>query len=283
MSCPIWFSRTLIAYTLSSWTFLTWIVVVGSSVVMLLWIVIYSFFQSNDFNDEVVILFGNVPFWASVVISIVVALGKPHSIGTFLFFVDLSTAPRFLIKFISTSYMPLDRDIVREMWVYGDLKDRLGIKHRKDRKNGDIEGAPMFHKPHARSHSEVSVVYESGRTSTTQLYLDSPPDTGRLTRAPPSQSDDTDGSQDSTTRPAYQRVEPWALRQRLPSDGASPTTTVGPSVATQTMPASSYEMQVRHQQEPTNASYRTADEDWDDEPRSRSRTPDGRYVPGQAL
>lgn len=63
----------------SSWTVLTWIVVVGSSVVMLLWIVIYSFFESSDFNDEVVILFGNVPFWASVVISVVIALGEFHS------------------------------------------------------------------------------------------------------------------------------------------------------------------------------------------------------------
>lgn len=50
---------------------------------MLLWIVIYSFFQSNDFNDEVVILFGNVPFWSSVVISIVIALGKSLRIETF--------------------------------------------------------------------------------------------------------------------------------------------------------------------------------------------------------
>lgn len=49
---------------------------------MLLWIVFYSFFRSSDFNDEVVILFGNVPFWASVLISIVVALGKSHSIET---------------------------------------------------------------------------------------------------------------------------------------------------------------------------------------------------------
>ena len=64
----------------SSWTFLTWLVVVGSSVVMLLWIVIYSFFESSDFNDEVVILFGNVPFWACVVISVVIALGESYSI-----------------------------------------------------------------------------------------------------------------------------------------------------------------------------------------------------------
>ena len=65
-----------------SWTFLTWIVVVGSSVVMLLWIVIYSFFQSSDFNDEVVVLFGNVPFWTSVVISVVISLGEFYHFGS---------------------------------------------------------------------------------------------------------------------------------------------------------------------------------------------------------
>lgn len=70
------FRRRKVLTSPSSWTFLTWIVVVGSSVVMLLWIVIYSFFQSSDFNDEVVILFGNVPFWACVVISVVIALGE---------------------------------------------------------------------------------------------------------------------------------------------------------------------------------------------------------------
>ena len=210
----------------------------------------------------------------------------------------MSTAPRFLIKFISTSYMPLDRDIVREMWVYGDLKDRLGIKHRKDRKRGDPEGAPMFHQPHARSQSEVSVVYESGRGSTTQLYLDNPPELNQRTRSPPSHLDYVDGTQDPRpmqpvhSRNSYQNSDSWALRQRHPSDGASPTTLVAPSTIAEhvqtrgisprhDVPASSYEMQIRHQQELTNASYRTADDEWDDEPRSRSRTPDDR--PGQAL
>jgi len=253
---------------------------------MLLWIVIYSFFQSNDFNDEVVILFGNVPFWASVVISIIIAL-----------------APRFLIKFISTSYLPLDRDIVREMWVYGDLKDRLGIKHRKVRKRGDIEGTPMFHQPHARSQSEVSVLYESGRASTSQFYSDSPSETGQRTRSPPPQPDYVDSAQDPTpmqpvhSRVTYQHVDSSVLRQRYPSDATSPTSTVGlntiagyaqthntpPRQTAQNVPAPSYEMQVRHQQELTNTSYRTADEDWDDEPRSAPRTPDNRYTPGQAL
>ena len=57
--------------------------------------------------------------------------------------------------------MPLDRDIVREMWVMGNLKDQLGIEHRKHRKRGpgyDAEKAPMFQQPHYRSESEASHV-----------------------------------------------------------------------------------------------------------------------------
>ena len=59
-----------------SWTVITFVVVIGSSVVMLLWIVIYSFFLSSDFIDEVVILFGELTFWTTVVFTVTVALSK---------------------------------------------------------------------------------------------------------------------------------------------------------------------------------------------------------------
>jgi len=58
-----------------SWTIMTWIVVVGSTLVMLLWILIYSFFMSADFVDEVLILFGGIQFWATVLITALLALG----------------------------------------------------------------------------------------------------------------------------------------------------------------------------------------------------------------
>lgn len=58
-----------------SWTVITWIVVVGSTVVMMLWILIYSFFMSIDFVDEVLILFGGIQFWATVLFTTTVALG----------------------------------------------------------------------------------------------------------------------------------------------------------------------------------------------------------------
>ncbi|KAL0581269.1 phospholipid transporting ATPase [Marasmius crinis-equi] len=127
---------------------------------MLLWILVYSFFFSADFIDEVIILFGELTFWTTVVFATVVAL-----------------APRFLCKFIMSAYFPLDKEIVREAWVMGDLKDQLGIKHRKGKSrraqnvsNNSLEAAPMFHQ---RTGSELSIhaPYEPTRASSPQPYV----------------------------------------------------------------------------------------------------------------
>lgn len=53
----------------------------------------------------------------------------------------------------------MDKDIVRESWVVGDLKDRLGIEHRRTRKNKGsgqtVEDISLF-RPHLRSVSDMS-------------------------------------------------------------------------------------------------------------------------------
>ncbi|KAJ8514613.1 hypothetical protein ONZ45_g7879 [Pleurotus djamor] len=139
----IFAANTYVGMNTHYWTIMTWIVVWGSSIVMLLWIVVYSFFFSFDFIDEVIILFGTLTFWAVVLIAVAVAL-----------------APRFLCQFISQVYFPLDKDIIREAWVMGDLKDQLGIRHRNPKKNknlGDPEAVPMYSAQHGRSLSELSV------------------------------------------------------------------------------------------------------------------------------
>ncbi|KAF9261613.1 phospholipid-transporting ATPase 1 [Marasmius fiardii PR-910] len=149
----IFAANTFVGMNTNYWTVITWIVVFGSTIVMLLWIVVYSFFFSADFIDEVIILFGGLTFWTTVVFATALAL-----------------APRFICKAISTAYYPLDKEIVREMWVRGDLKDRLGIKHRKERTrtrentSTNLEAAPMFHQ---RSGSELSInnLYEPTRSS----------------------------------------------------------------------------------------------------------------------
>ncbi|KZS87356.1 phospholipid-translocating P-type ATPase [Sistotremastrum niveocremeum HHB9708] len=142
------------------WTVITWVVVFGSMLVMVIWIAIYSLFNSMDFNDEVVVLYGSITFWVTLLLSVVLAVG-----------------PRFIVKYVSSAYYPLDRDIIREAWVAGDLKDQLGISHRDPRKNktfltpsdekivpgmsssADLEATAMFQRPHARSTSELSTTY----------------------------------------------------------------------------------------------------------------------------
>ncbi|KAG2151660.1 uncharacterized protein EDB93DRAFT_1274319 [Suillus bovinus] len=172
----IFAANTYVGMNTHYWTSITWIVVVGSSLVMILWIVIYSFFPVNTFFsntdgfiDEVEILFSNVTFWTTVVFSVLVAL-----------------APRFLTKFFKSTYMPLDKDIIREMWVAGDLKDRLGIRHRKESKNKhvDLETAPMFREPHARSTSELALQHTYEPT-----FARSPAGSGR--RSPDDNGSDT--------------------------------------------------------------------------------------------
>ncbi|KAF9042681.1 phospholipid-translocating P-type ATPase [Rhodocollybia butyracea] len=165
----IFAANTYVGINTNYWTVITWIVVFGSTIVMMLWIVIYSFFFSADFINEVVILFGELTFWTTMIFSATVAL-----------------APRFFVKFINSAYFPLDKDIVREMWVKGDLKDQLGIGHRKGGRGkeisfGSLEAAPMFPRlQHDRSMSELSQIpYEpaplSSPGATGSPYLDSPP------------------------------------------------------------------------------------------------------------
>ncbi|KAG2004863.1 phospholipid-translocating ATPase [Coprinopsis cinerea AmutBmut pab1-1] len=147
----IFAANTYVGMNTNYWTVMTWIVVIGSTVVMWLWVIIYSFFPSHDFIDEAAILFGTVPFWTTVLLTVAICL-----------------APRFIQKYISTVYFPLDKDIVREMWVKGDLKDQLGIGHRKKGKlrkettsASSLEAAPMIHEPHNRSMSDVhTTAYE---------------------------------------------------------------------------------------------------------------------------
>ena len=59
---------------------MTWIVVVGSTLIMLLWIIVYSFFSTPDFNEEVTILFGTMTFWSTVFLTATICLGTTFPI-----------------------------------------------------------------------------------------------------------------------------------------------------------------------------------------------------------
>jgi phospholipid-translocating ATPase len=97
------------------------------------------------------------------------------------------------------------------MWVQGDLKDRLGFRHRKAKKNkylregsSDVENTPMFHEPHARSASEISLsnhLYQPAPTSTPNLVGSSSADPiPNNTAITPSSSNRTDVRPHSPSR-----------------------------------------------------------------------------------
>lgn len=97
--------------------------------------------------------------------------------------------PRFLAKALSQVYSPLDKDIVREAWVAGNLKEQLGVQHRY-RKNGDfntVESTALFED---QSHSSAPM-HETEVTTYVPLEqtLSTPrtPPINRPTTHPPSQ------------------------------------------------------------------------------------------------
>ncbi|KAG8918881.1 hypothetical protein FRC01_001607 [Tulasnella sp. 417] len=130
----------------SYWTWIMWFVTIGSSLFMILWIMVYSAFESVDFNNEFILLFSTVDFLATLVLTVMISL-----------------APRYLYKYAARTYHPLDKDIVREMWVQGDLKDRLGLNHR-GKTNSRSEKLSLFRKHHLSNESEMELptrgVYE---------------------------------------------------------------------------------------------------------------------------
>jgi phospholipid-translocating ATPase len=144
----------------SSWTIITWVIIPGSSVVLLVWIVIYSFFESFAFVHEVQRLLGGITFWVAVALSVAIALRKLTVLASVLCSLGFSV-PRILVKFVSTSFATQDVDIVRFMWVKGNLKDSLGIRRRNneivfvDAASSDPEVMPMFRRPHMSSTSEM--------------------------------------------------------------------------------------------------------------------------------
>jgi hypothetical protein len=80
------------------------------------------------------------------------------------------------------------------MWVRGDLKDRLGVRNRRDEpapidsSSSELEAAPMFGKPHTRSISERSI---------TDAYEPTPSHSPE-DHTPPIQSEKSEGTLVST-------------------------------------------------------------------------------------
>lgn len=96
------------------WTIITWIIYVASTLLVVIWIPIYSSLAGFPYTGEVQIVYSTFQFWFIIFFTIFCACG-----------------PRWLALAIRQSYFPRDKDIIREAWVAGNLKDELGIQHRR--------------------------------------------------------------------------------------------------------------------------------------------------------
>ncbi|CAE6450639.1 unnamed protein product [Rhizoctonia solani] len=198
------------------WTVLTWFVTIGSSAVLIIWIAVYSQFMSIDFVDEFEILFGSMNFWGCVVLSVCVAI-----------------TPRFIVKVVTQAYMPLDKDIIREAWVAGDLKDQLGIQHRNRKRRGsDHENSALYRGSHQQSVSESEEGYRAGSISRGEFDFAPTPAQGRSPlsperNTPPLIVTTPAIDEDETKTPRAQTFDPpgspGSLSYRSASDSHSPS------------------------------------------------------------
>jgi phospholipid-translocating ATPase len=97
------------------YTVITWIVYVGSTLLVFIWIPIYSALSAFPYYGEVEVIYPTFNFWFIIFFTVFCCVG-----------------PRWLIVTIRNSYFPRDKDIIREAWVAGDLKRELGLKKRKE-------------------------------------------------------------------------------------------------------------------------------------------------------
>ena len=131
-------------------------------------------------------------------------------------------------------YLPLDKDIIREMWVKGDLKDQLGLSHRNARKNknmseSSLEASPMFPIIHERSISESLNTHHSYQLA----MADSPPYVAAMTRS--TSYLDTPPMNDTIELPLQESGVQYAQPMTKPSDSShlSPTAAVAPTPSPQ--------------------------------------------------
>ena len=113
----IWGNGRFVCFALSSfahlvthsqslyWTVWVWVIQILSNLSIIAWVLVYSFISKFGFKNVALHLFPTVSLWATLLITLVIALG-----------------PRFLIKFWCASYIPMDKEIIRERWVSGQLK-----------------------------------------------------------------------------------------------------------------------------------------------------------------
>ncbi|GAA5939061.1 uncharacterized protein JCM15063_004409 [Sporobolomyces koalae] len=101
-ACACTAANLFVGLHIRYWSWIVFVVIIGSILSFHVWIAIYSQFETYFYDNELTYLYGTLNFWLSILLVQVVAIG-----------------PKYLWRYIHSAYYPLDGDIVREMAVLG--------------------------------------------------------------------------------------------------------------------------------------------------------------------
>ncbi|WVQ96443.1 hypothetical protein IAU59_003548 [Kwoniella sp. CBS 9459] len=99
------------------WTIITWVIISLSTLLVYIWVPIYSSLAVLPYAGEATIIYPTFTFWSTILLTWAIAVG-----------------PKWFVSAFKQSYMPKDKDLIREAWISGQLKRELGLKRRRDLK-----------------------------------------------------------------------------------------------------------------------------------------------------
>ncbi|GAA5863156.1 hypothetical protein JCM3774_001439 [Rhodotorula dairenensis] len=104
-ACAVTAANLFVGLNIRYWTWMVFVIIIGSILSFHVWIAIYSQFETFFFQNEVVYLYGTAQFWFSMILVQIIAIG-----------------PKYLTKYVRSTYFPRDNDIIRELKVVGPRK-----------------------------------------------------------------------------------------------------------------------------------------------------------------
>ncbi|GAA5871972.1 hypothetical protein JCM8547_006205 [Rhodosporidiobolus lusitaniae] len=117
-ACAVTAANLFVGLHIRYWTWMVWVIIIGSTLLFHIWVAIYSQFPVFTFQNELIYLYGTLNFWTSILLTQIAAIG-----------------PKYLYKYLQSAYWPKDSDIVREMVK----RKTLGYDLEHGGSTGDIE------------------------------------------------------------------------------------------------------------------------------------------------
>ncbi|PWN38046.1 phospholipid-translocating P-type ATPase [Meira miltonrushii] len=111
-ACAVVCANLYCGMMVQNWSAIIWIVIILSNLSYFIWILLYSApVWGSMFSGTAFVIMGTIQFWATLLLCVVASL-----------------LPRFTFRAWKSSFQPTYVDLVRQAWVNGDLKGRLGLR-----------------------------------------------------------------------------------------------------------------------------------------------------------